>query len=283
MNSDQRANASWWSANPMSYDWERRIDAPEGTPDFFRQSDARALEAHRPFGHPDHPREPAYARLIDWNGVKERRVLEIGCGLGLHASLFASAGARVTTTDLTATATRLARRRFLQQSLPVSLAQSDGEGLPFRDATFDRVWSWGVIHHSARTETIAREILRVLKPGGLFQGMVYHRRSVRYWLIGGVQHGLLRGKLLRMTLDEVNQTFTDGAIARHYTRTEIARLLRGFTQVRCRILQEAGSDAIPKISPILHRLAPHLTERVDAWANRHFGWFLFFEAEKPAR
>ncbi len=267
----------------MTYDWEGLISAEPGSPEFFRLSDARALAAHRPFGHPNHPDEPPYARLIPWEDVKGRRVLEIGCGLGLHASLFARAGARITTTDLTPTATRLAQRRFRQQELPVSLAQSDGERLPFCDASFDRVWSWGVIHHSSNTEAIVSEVRRVLRPGGLFQGMVYHRRSVRYWLIGGLQHGLLGGRLLRMTLAEVNQTFTDGTIARHYTIPEMHDLLEGFAKVRCRILQEMGSDAIPKISPLLHRLAPRLAKRADAWANRHFGWFLFFEAEKPAR
>ncbi len=266
----------------MTYDWEGRIQAEEGTPEFFQQSDQRALEAHRPFGHPSLPSEEPYARLIDWKQVRGQRVLEIGCGMGLHASLWSHAGARITTMDLTRRASRLARKRFDQGKIPASVAQADGERLPFRDNTFDRIWSWGVIHHSSRTDTIVGEVLRVLKPGGLFQAMVYHRTSVRYWIIGGIQHGLLHGKLLRMNLDEVNQTFTDGAIARHYTCAEIHhRLLKNFKNIRCRILQESGSDAFPKISPILHRLNPEAAARFDAWINSLFGWFLFFEAVKP--
>lgn len=264
----------------MTYDWENNLQAAEGTPEFFRQSDFRAIEAHRPFGHPLFPKEEAYSRLVDWKQIRGQRVLEIGCGMGLHASLFAKAGARITTVDLTFRASQLAHHRFTQENISASVVQADGEKLPFPEQTFDRVWSWGVIHHSANTEAIVQEILRILKPGGFFQAMVYHRRSIRYWIIGGIQHGLIQRKLSQMNLAEVNQTFTDGAIARHYTKREIPNLLKGFVDIRCRIFQEAGSDALPKISPLLHRVNSRVATKFDHWMNRHFGWFLFFEANK---
>jgi len=264
----------------MTYDWEGQILAKEGTPEFFRQSDLRALEAHRPFGHPQYPDEMAYSHLIDWKQVCGQRVLEIGCGMGLHASLFSKAGTEIVTIDLTRKACCLAHQRFVQGNIHASVVQSDGERLPFHDRTFDRVWSWGVIHHSAHTEMIIQEVSRVLKSGGIFQAMVYHRQSVRYWLIGGIQHGLLQRKLFRMNLARVNQTFTDGTIAHHYSRLEIHDLLKEFSKVRCRILQEAGSDAFPKISPILRKAIPQFATRFDRWINEHFGWFLFFEATK---
>ncbi len=277
----QKENRSWWTENPMTYDWEKTIRAPEGSPEFFQQCDQRAIEAHRPFGHPAHPADAPYSQLIPWAEMRGKRVLEIGCGMGLHASLFAGAGACVVTMDLTTRASRLARKRFDQSHNRANVIQADGEKLPFPDACFDHVWSWGVIHHSHHTETIAREVHRVLKPGGRFQCMVYHRTSVRYWIIGGIQHGLLRGKLLRMSLEDVNQTFTDGAIARHYTRNEFRDVLADFNPVRFRILQEAGSDAIPKISPILRKTTPSLAARIDSWVDSRFGWFLFAEATKP--
>ena len=58
----------------------------------------------------------------------------------------------------------------------------DAEHLEFPDETFDFVWSWGVIHHSANTEAIIREIHRVLKPGGEARVMVYHRNSINFWI-----------------------------------------------------------------------------------------------------
>jgi membrane-bound lytic murein transglycosylase MltF len=38
--------------------------------------------------------------------------------------------------------------------------------LPFPDASFDHVYSWGVIHHSPKPERIVSEIYRVLRKGG---------------------------------------------------------------------------------------------------------------------
>jgi SAM-dependent methyltransferase len=43
--------------------------------------------------------------------------------------------------------------------------------------SFDLVYSWGVIHHSEHPELIIGEIRRVLKPGGVFIGMMYGRHS----------------------------------------------------------------------------------------------------------
>ena len=47
----------------------------------------------------------------------------------------------------------------------------DAHHLPFRDATFDRVFAFNVFEHLADPEAAAQEIHRVLKPGG---GVVIH-------------------------------------------------------------------------------------------------------------
>jgi ubiquinone/menaquinone biosynthesis C-methylase UbiE len=69
----------------------------------------------------------------------------------------------------------------------------DAEHLAFPDASFDFVWSWGVIHHSSNTWQIVGEIQRVLKPGGTAVIMVYHRGWWNYYvwgmLIGPVRAG----------------------------------------------------------------------------------------------
>lgn len=37
----QRANSAWWEQHPMRYDWEKRVDALEGSKDFFAEVDKR--------------------------------------------------------------------------------------------------------------------------------------------------------------------------------------------------------------------------------------------------
>src|SRR4029077_19237736 len=45
-------------------------------------------------------------------------------------------------------------------------AVSDVRELPFRDASFDAIYSMGTIEHFDETERAIEEIARVLKPGG---------------------------------------------------------------------------------------------------------------------
>jgi len=116
-----------------------------------------------------------FARFQDWKG---KRVLEIGVGLGADHQRFAEAGAELSGVDITERAVEHARRRFAVFGLHSDLRVADAERLPFADNTFDLVYSWGVIHHTPDTGRAAREIVRVLKPGGEYRVMIYHRASL---------------------------------------------------------------------------------------------------------
>jgi SAM-dependent methyltransferase len=70
------------------------------------------------------------------------------------------------------------RARFALCGLKSDLRVADAENLPFPDESFEAVYSWGVIHHSPDTSKAAREILRVLKPGGMAKVMIYHKYSM---------------------------------------------------------------------------------------------------------
>ena len=49
-----------------------------------------------------------------------------------------------------------------------TVIEGDAERLPFEDASFDRVSSNGVLHHTPDMSAALREIRRVLRPGGRF-------------------------------------------------------------------------------------------------------------------
>ena len=73
----------------MSYDWKDRV-AREAflTREWFDEIDARFIDAARhsprrqPAVRPDHP----------VRGDRRRKVLEVGCGMGLHTELMVRAG-----------------------------------------------------------------------------------------------------------------------------------------------------------------------------------------------
>lgn len=70
---------------------------------------------------------------------------------------------------------------------------ADAEHLPFPDATFDIVYSYGVLHHSPDTRAAVKEVHRVLKPGGTAIVMVYHHPSWAGFMLWGVHYAAHMG------------------------------------------------------------------------------------------
>jgi ubiquinone/menaquinone biosynthesis C-methylase UbiE len=98
------------------------------------------------------------------------RVLEVGCGSGADLLQFAKHGALATGVDITDAHLELARQRVGSRA---QVQYGNAAALPFADCVFDYVYSHGVIHHMDCPQDAAREILRVLKPGGRFNVHVY--------------------------------------------------------------------------------------------------------------
>src|SRR5262245_46742903 len=167
-------NASWWNERPMDYDWRGQNRFQAGSMEWFDQMDAILINAHRLFASEVRP----FDRVLPLDLLGGRRVLEVGCGMGLHAEVMVRAGAIVTAIDLTPTAVEITRRRLALKGLNADVQLCDAEQLPFPDRHFDLVWSWGVIHHSARTGRIVRQIARVLRADGECRVMVYNRNGV---------------------------------------------------------------------------------------------------------
>jgi len=236
----QEQSKLWWTENPMSYDWRKTSQQAEGTREFYEEIDARFFSSS-PFFEGDRP----FAQLIPFPGLKGRRVLEVGCGLGSHSQLLAGADCQLTAIDLTARAVSLTRNRLALRGLAAEVRQMDAEHLEFGNETFDFAWSWGVIHHSSSPEAIAREVHRVLKPGGEFRVMVYSKRSLTNYL--NLARGFASGKFFRgMSTMEVLSLYADGYIARCYTQREFRQLMGacGFPSVSTRILG-ATYDLVP--------------------------------------
>jgi SAM-dependent methyltransferase len=94
-------------------------------------------------------------------------VLDAGCGGGGMPLSFAEEADSVTAIDLVNrfgdAGVRLARERHIRN---LRFVQADGLALPFRDASFDWVFSHAVIEHVADAPRYLRECARVLRPEG---------------------------------------------------------------------------------------------------------------------
>lgn len=93
-------------------------------------------------------------------GDAELRILDVGCGTGLLLKELAAFG-DVQGIDVSQLAIDFCNERGLS-----NVALGNATAIPFPDNSFDIVLALDVIEHVADDATAAREIRRVLKPGG---------------------------------------------------------------------------------------------------------------------
>src|SRR6266480_3818467 len=156
----------FWQAHPCG---AKFATAELGTKEFFE-----LIEAHR------YESERHIPIAADFPSAKGKRVLEIGCGIGTDGVQFAKAGAVYTGIDLTTAAVELAKKNFDLRGLSGTFQTADAERLDFPDASFDLVYSHGVLHHTPDTKQAIKEVYRVLRPGGRAIVMLYHRNSYNH-------------------------------------------------------------------------------------------------------
>lgn len=100
--------------------------------------------------------------------VKDKNILDAGCGTGIFSIIFARKGAKkVTGIDISEgslkTAQRLKRTFNIQNA---EFRKEDMLRLPFKDEDFDIVWAWGAAHHTTDPLKAIEELMRVLKKKG---------------------------------------------------------------------------------------------------------------------
>lgn len=105
-----------------------------------------------------------------------RLTLDAGCGMGRFTEVAAGLGAEVVGIDLSRSverAFREDRRRHPSQQRNVHFVQGDLMNPPFPPATFERIFSLGVLHHTPDTRRAFLSLCPLLAPGGRIAVWVY--------------------------------------------------------------------------------------------------------------
>lgn len=206
---------SYWEEDPCG---AKTASSPYGTAEFFREVEAERDRL-----------EPYIREFAKFDAWRDKDVLEVGVGLGTDFVRFARSGARAVGVDLTDAAVAAVRARLDLEGLAAGVRVADAEALPFDDASFDLVYSYGVLHHTPDTKRAVGEVRRVLRPGGEARIMLYSRRS---WLAFGawVHWGLLRGRPWA-SISDVLAKHLESPGTHAYTRGELDELFEGFSSV----------------------------------------------------
>jgi ubiquinone/menaquinone biosynthesis C-methylase UbiE len=283
--SEREAISEFWSARPMTYgrthgatDYAQG-DAAFGSREFFENADRQLYAWNMPLHN-----ERKFGRLFPYDAYRGRNVLEIGCGVGAMAALWARAGAIITAVDLTPVAVEQTQSRFALAGLSGDIRQADALALPFAHGRFDYVYSWGVLHHSPDLPRSIGELMRVLRPGGGFGVMLYHRHSFLYWYMTRLLEGFLHREANFLSPLGLASRYGDGAREEGnpytwpITKAE-ARMIFGAysSDVRMRVLGTDLEGILPFVLPGLGQIVPSIVKK--PWARR-FGWSLWIEGHK---
>ncbi len=175
-----------WGASPTGS--TSAPGRPPGTREFF--------ETAREFR--DNIEQPWLADVVPFHQMASKRVLEIGFGPGYDTLKFLQANAHYTGIDITPENVERTKKHLKFFGYEPDVTQGDAEDLLFPDASFDVVYSNGVLHHVPDMAHAFREVRRVLKPDGEFIVLLYNRHSVYY--AGLVLVHYLSGRFRRESL-----------------------------------------------------------------------------------
>ncbi|MCI0467516.1 MAG: class I SAM-dependent methyltransferase [Beijerinckiaceae bacterium] len=230
--------------------------------------------------------EPYIFDHAKFNEGKDKDVLEVGVGMGADHLQWARARPRsLTGVDLTPRAIEITSRRFRLEGFPSDLRVADAESLPFPDASFDIVYSWGVIHHSPDTPRAFAEIARVLRPGAVARIMIYQDRSITGFMLW-LRYSLLRGRPA-VSLKQVCAEYLQGPGEKTYTPGEARAMVLGAGFADCRMSVQLchgdllqGEVGARHTGPLLRIARALWPRRIIIRFLARYGLYLVIEARR---
>lgn len=111
---------------------------------------------------------PWFRKLVDLLGnIREKKVLDCGCGIGNLGVYLAMRGAYIEGFDISSEMLKIARANEGKNGISekCNFLCCSFEDLPYRDISFDLAVGAYILHH-VDVERAVRELHRVLKPGG---------------------------------------------------------------------------------------------------------------------
>jgi 2-polyprenyl-3-methyl-5-hydroxy-6-metoxy-1,4-benzoquinol methylase len=206
----------FWNKRPCNI---RHSTKPIGTKDYFDEVEKRKYFVE--------PHIPAFAEFEKW---KNKKVLEIGCGIGTDSINFVRHGAQLTAIELSSESLAITRKRFDIFGLSARLIQGNAEELDTlipEHEKFDLIWSFGVIHHSPHPEKILAHCKKYLKPDGEIRIMVYSKISYKLFFLMR-EMGIWNFSEINTILSAHSEAQTGCPITYSYTLDEAKKLFSDF-------------------------------------------------------
>ena len=160
--------------------------------------------------------EPHILKFTKFPQWKNKKVLEVGCGLGTVGINFALNGADYTGVELSKESLEIAKKRFevYNQSGRFYLGNAEELSSFVPIETYDLIYSFGVIHHSPHPEKIVSQIKKYMNENSVLKIMLYAKDSWKNYMIDA-------------GLDQPEAQY-GCPIANTYTKQDVVELLDGY-------------------------------------------------------
>jgi len=171
-----------------------------------------------------------FANFTEWS---QKKVLEIGCGIGTDAKKFSENGANYTGIDLSENSLEIAKKRFELYGLKGNFYHGNSESLssiiPIQN--FDFIYSFGVIHHTPSPDKVFSEIKKYMDTTSILKIMLYKKvcwKTIEFYIKNAYKFNWNFSK----TSQYFAEAQLDCPVAFFYTKKECKNLLKDFDIVK---------------------------------------------------
>ncbi len=271
----KQESARGWSTTPAG--WTHAREFAPGTKEFFETVLEKRSTQEMPW----------LFKVIPFEQTRDKKVLELGHGAGYDAYAFCKNGADYTGIDIAPSNPPRLRAHLGFFNFKPKVALGDAENLMFSDDSFDVVFSNGVLHHTPDMGKAFCEAYRVLKPGGQFWVIVYHRDSIFHWwtwvFIRYIVLGYFRRQSYRDALSDIESVQGSAKpLVNLYTRGQVRTMLHeaGFAVEDIKVRKLEKQDiGMPGFA--LRWIQQHVPQSGFDKLGEYFGWYVIGKARKP--
>lgn len=210
--------------------------------------------------------ERRFQAVLRWVDPDGRRVLDVGCGVGMYTAAFGRRSRHVVGVEFESGRARQARREHPR------IGQAQAERLCFASGSFDIVFSHEVLEHVSDDRASAAEMVRVTRRGGRIVVFVPNR------LYPFETHGIYwRGRYRFGNVVLVNYlpSALRNRLAPHVRAYTVRSVRRLFGDLPVRVVHHAqvfpGYDKLASRVPVLARLLRLVTYTLERTPLRRVG------------
>lgn len=210
------------------------------------------------------------------SNVRRGKALDVGAGRGISSYALARDGWSVTALepDTSSLVGSNAIKQLIKDGLDITVVEEYGETLPFEDNSFDLVYGRAVLHHADNLHKFCQEMIRVLKPGGIFlaarEHVISRKRDLQTFLDSHPLHSLYGGENAYL-LVEYEEALTEAGMEIEATLPPYGsdiNLFPGSRKELCKKISRKVGFAVPVW--FVKSIAIPLLDKIDQTPGRLF-------------